>query len=90
VSGATPRDFALVLLEYFGVLAGSANPNTAGLLDRLADLSLPPAPVLLISTRPASVFREQLAQRLHRPVALIDVAELDNYGFYERPTRHAV
>jgi uncharacterized protein (DUF58 family) len=89
VAGAANRDLAVLLLEYFAVHKGHPQPNTADLLDQLAGRRLPPAPVLLISTRAGSTLRHQLAQRLRRPVAFIDAADLTRYDFYERPAPHA-
>jgi uncharacterized protein (DUF58 family) len=89
VAGETSRDFAFLLLEYFAVQRGYPMPDEAGLLDRLCKTALPPAPVLLVSTRSRPTLREGLAARLRRPVACIEVPGLDRYDFYERPGPHA-
>src|SRR5262249_54897413 len=49
--GVTGREQALLLLECLAIQNGCAEPDVTGLLDRLAAEGLPPAPVLLVSTR---------------------------------------
>jgi uncharacterized protein (DUF58 family) len=87
-AGRTGGDYALRLLECLALQGGSAEPDVDGLLDRLAAERLPPAPVLLVSTQPAS-FAGRLAARLGRPVGFVNAAALAAYDFYEGPAAHA-
>jgi len=88
LGGVTGKDFGLVLLESLALVRGEATPDAGGLLERLDATPLPPAPVLLVSTR-AGDLGDRLAGRLHRPVALVDVSVPGAYDFFERATPHA-
>jgi uncharacterized protein (DUF58 family) len=82
--GVTGRALALQVLEGLAVQQGVNSADAQPLADRLHDLPLPPAPVLLVSTR-GSELGERLSARLHRPVATVSAADLDNVDFYEPP-----
>jgi uncharacterized protein (DUF58 family) len=82
--GVTGRALALQVLEGLAVQQGVGSANAEALADRLHDLPLPPAPVLVVSTR-GSDLAERLSARLHRPVATVSAGDLDNVDFYEPP-----
>jgi uncharacterized protein (DUF58 family) len=88
LTGVTSRDFAELLLECLALQTGTATPDRAGLLDRLAATALLPGPILMVTTS-ASPFQHRLASRLRRPVVCLDVHTLPAFDFYERPTHHA-
>ncbi len=88
LEGVTGRELALRLLERLAVQSGDSVCDPAKLGASLAGVRLPAAPVLLVTTRP-SPLRDLLRAALRRPVAALDVAELDECDFYERPTAHA-
>jgi uncharacterized protein (DUF58 family) len=89
LAGVTGMDFALSLLERLALQRKCAAPNTAALVDRLADTELPPASMLVVSTRTSS-FLDSLVTRFRRPVAYVDVSALERYDFYEGPANHVV
>src|SRR5262249_55446911 len=86
LDGVTGRDHARLVMECLALLAGSPVLDGAALVDRLATLELPASPVMVISTR-VSDLGDRLAQRLHRPVVTLNVADLHRYSFYEEPWR---
>ena len=59
----------------------------AALLERLAREPLPRAGALLVTGRPDG-FADELARRLGRPVAQVDVTDLASAEFYEGPADH--
>src|SRR5262249_31884530 len=88
LAGVTSRDFALLLLECLALQTGTATPDQAGLLDRLAATALPRGPWLLVTTS-ASPFQQRLAARFRRPVVCLDVHAISSFDFYERPANYA-
>ena len=89
LDGTTGQKHAELLLEGLALLDGTPATNSAQLLEQLTRAALPPGPVLLIGTRPEGGPRDLgdfLAQGLRRPVAVVDVARLDEYDFYEEIT----
>lgn len=86
--GITGRTLALSLLEALALEPGYSGAENAELLDQFAVRKLPPAPILLVSTRPGSG-RSLWADRLHRPVARVEVTASTEVDFYERPPGHA-
>jgi uncharacterized protein (DUF58 family) len=87
LDGVTGRDHALRLLECLAVLEPGTGEAGAGyelVLERLAGMPLPPAPVLLLSAGPSDLAAE-LGRRLRRPVACLDVSALSGVDFYEKP-----
>jgi len=71
-----------------GVDAAQVEHMLHELLDQFAARRLPPGPILLVSTRPGSG-RASWADRLHRPVAPVEMTAATEVDFYERPTAHA-
>jgi uncharacterized protein (DUF58 family) len=88
VDGITSREHALLMLECLAIHPGSAAPAADHLADRLAALSLPSAPILVVSTHPTSL-GDTLAVRLHRPVATVDISARPGVDFFERASGHA-
>jgi uncharacterized protein (DUF58 family) len=88
VTGVTGRGLALEALGHLAREPGTPSPDVPALLARLASAELPPAPVLLVSTRPDS-FGDQLAGGFQRPVAFVDVTDPTGYEFYEGSADHA-
>jgi hypothetical protein len=91
IAGVTGLALAYQLLECLAREQGTAEPNPEALVEHLttaAGRDLPRAPILLVSTRPTGL-RDDLAARLHRPVALVEVSGSQAYDFYERPSHHA-
>jgi hypothetical protein len=84
IDGITGRDHARALLACLAELPGSPDLAAAPLLDRLATMTLPPGPTLVVSTR-AGDLAAAVARRLHRPAAGLDAAHLEDCGFYEAP-----
>ena len=88
VEGITNRKLAVQLLEQLALLSPCEDPYLPRLLDRLAAMTLPAGPVLLVSTRPSSL-ADTIAGRLHRPVAYLDMKEPALADFYEKAQEHA-
>jgi uncharacterized protein (DUF58 family) len=88
LDGPSGREHALRLLECLALQQPAPTTDRALLLGRLAESPLPRAPVLLIGPAAAG-WAGQLEQALLRPVAPVDVADLDALDFYERPPDHA-
>jgi uncharacterized protein (DUF58 family) len=86
VDGITGPEHAELLLECLAVQTGSTNPDGTRLVDRLLALSLPRAPVLVVSTRP-STLPDALSRALARPVASVDVSASQTPDFFEGPAR---
>jgi uncharacterized protein (DUF58 family) len=86
IAGVTGEPLALRLLERLAVQPEGAT-GRAGLLERLTRERLPHAAVLLVTGRPDG-FADELARRLGRPVAAVDVADLASAEFYEGPADH--
>jgi uncharacterized protein (DUF58 family) len=82
--GASARTSALKMLECLAIQQGNTGDTGMEVIDRLAALPLPPAPVLLVSAY-ADRLGDALARGLNRPVVGIDAASLDHLDFYERP-----
>jgi uncharacterized protein (DUF58 family) len=86
-NGITSRELAERLLECLAVLDTALLPTPPGQTDvaeRLAERSLPPAPVLVIRTSDCGL-KEDLSRRLWRPVTDVDVDLLQRIGCYEPP-----
>ena len=88
LEGITGRSLAFSLLETLAVEPGYSSAESAAWLNPLAGRRLPPAPVLVVSTRPGSACGPW-AERLHRPAACVEVAAATEVDFYERPSSHA-
>jgi uncharacterized protein (DUF58 family) len=84
LAGTTSLDLACRLLGCLALQEGDEAPDLDGLAAELAATRLPPAPVLLVSTR-ANGFADRLAARLRRPVSVIDVSASVDLDFYEGP-----
>jgi uncharacterized protein (DUF58 family) len=84
LSGTTGSEHAVRMLECLAVQDGHRDDDGAEIVERLAAVPLPAAPVLLVSA-----FRnrlgEALARGLNRPVVGVEAATLDDLGFYECP-----
>lgn len=89
LDGVTGRAHAHQTLERLATLQGAADVEAAPLVNRLAALDLPAAPVLVVSTR-ATDLADRLGQGLRRPAACLNVAEREAYFFYEAPLKAAV
>lgn len=87
-AGVTGRDFAVQMLEALAVQQGTAEADPEALVAELLRTPLPPGPVLLVTTRDNDL-SQRLSQRLHRPVAALHAAEVDDLDFYEPPGSHA-
>jgi uncharacterized protein (DUF58 family) len=87
VDGRTGRESAFRILECLTVTQASGLINAAKLVERLKGLRLAPAPVLLVTTRPTELTRS-LQAALQRPVLTLDVNDLNDNDFYERPGAH--
>jgi uncharacterized protein (DUF58 family) len=88
LEGITGRPLAVSLLEALALEPGSAGAESAASLERLARRRLPPAPVLVVSTRPGAA-RAPWGDRLRRPAACVEMTTTTAVDFYERPTPHA-
>ncbi len=88
LEGVTGRALALSLLEALALEPGYSGVETAAFLEQLAVRRLPPAPVLVISTRPGGA-RTAWGDRLRRPVTCVAMAAATEVDFYERPGSHA-
>jgi hypothetical protein len=62
------------LLENLALVKGGPKPDTAKLVERLADFPLPVGPVLLITTR-ATDLADRLSARIGRHVTALDVSQ---------------
>jgi uncharacterized protein (DUF58 family) len=82
LDGITGRAHALRMLACLALVKGGPAPDLDGLLSRLATADLPPAPVLLVSTRGGD-FADALARRLNRSVARLDATAGASYDFFE-------
>jgi uncharacterized protein (DUF58 family) len=81
------HDTILRMLERLAVEEGNVSRDRKNLLDSLAKLSLPRAPVLFLAAAPSEL-EAPLAQALNRPVTQIVAADLDQLDFYEKPGDH--
>jgi uncharacterized protein (DUF58 family) len=88
VDGITSREHAQLMLECLAVHPGSPAPDAGGLAERLANLAVLSAPVLVVSTHPTRL-GDTLAARLQRPVATVDVSARPGCDFFERAPSHA-
>jgi uncharacterized protein (DUF58 family) len=86
LAGLTSHALALSLLDRLAKEEGNPAPDAEALCERLLSTPLPPATIVLISTRFDS-FNDSLEVWFHRPVAFIDASRDMDYDFYERPTR---
>jgi uncharacterized protein (DUF58 family) len=84
LAGTTSLEHACRLLGCLAQQEGGEAPDLNGLAAELTATRLPPAPVLLVSTR-GDGFADRLAARLRRPVSVIDVSASPDLDFYERP-----
>jgi hypothetical protein len=83
LSGCTSRGFAVSVLQRMATEEGCRAPDLDRLLPGLTEIRIPSAPVLLLSTRPAS-FHSELALALRQQVAFLDVSEQSEIDFFER------
>jgi uncharacterized protein (DUF58 family) len=84
IDGATGRNHALKMLECLAVQQGYNGNKATEVVDRLAALPLPPAPVLLVSAQ-RNGLEDALARGLNRTVVSVDAASLIDLDFYECP-----
>jgi uncharacterized protein (DUF58 family) len=82
--GTTGRAHALSLLELLAVQEPPGEPTWPALVEQLAALHLPAAPLLVISLAPSDL-GDLLALRLRRPAAAVAVSALNRIDFYEPP-----
>jgi uncharacterized protein (DUF58 family) len=87
LEGVTGRSLVFSLLEALALEAGYTDAAHPAGLSLFAGRRLPPAPALVVSTRPGSA-REPWAERLRRPAACVEVAATA-VDFYERPAPDA-
>ena len=88
LDGITGNELGLRMLECLAVQEEAAAADRTGLLERLAQAPLPRGPVLAIGLDSVSLGRTLYAL-LNRPVVSLDVANLSQVDFYERPAIHA-
>ncbi len=84
LDGTASRDHALRLLESLAVQEAHAIRDDVSVVDALARVVLPPAPVLLVSAR-TNRLEAALARALNRPVVSIEASALRDLDFYESP-----
>ena len=87
LDGITGNELGLRMLECLAVQEEAAAADRTGLLERLAQAPLPRGPVLAIGLDSVSLGRTLYAL-LNRPVVSLDVANLSQVDFYERPAIH--
>jgi uncharacterized protein (DUF58 family) len=85
IDGSTSKEHAIQALECLAALTGDANPDQTPLLDTLAAIPLPPASILVVSSRNPGPLQAALALRLHRPAVGLGVDQLSDCDFYEKP-----
>lgn len=86
--GVTGPEHARRMLEELALLEGSSASEAGPLVETLANGNLPSGPLLLLSRR-ANDLAPLLSARLHRAVASLDAAALNEHDFYERPAPDA-
>jgi uncharacterized protein (DUF58 family) len=84
LDGAASRNHALRLLESLAVQEPHAIHDDVSIIDALARVGLPPAPVLLVNAR-TNRLEAALARALNRPVVSIEASALGDLDFYESP-----
>ncbi|MBY0526109.1 MAG: DUF58 domain-containing protein [Gemmataceae bacterium] len=87
LEGVTSRELAVRMLECLAVQQGETRPGIGPLLKRLHAMTLPPGPILALSTRSMELGDLLMAQ-LRRPVSCLTAAQLADVDFYERPSGH--
>ena len=86
--GVTGPDYVFLMLESLALLAATPPSDPAKFVDSLAGSELPPGPILVVSAYPSGV-ADELAGRLHRPVARLNVSTGVVADFFERAPLHA-
>jgi uncharacterized protein (DUF58 family) len=82
IEGFTGRELAARMLECLALETGTSKPDPAKLVERLQPI-LPPAPVLLVSTRDKGL-DDDLERGLHQPVARLNLSSPRKMDFWER------
>jgi uncharacterized protein (DUF58 family) len=88
VAGDTSHNLAIRLLETLAVQEGNPARERTAVVEELSRHAMPAAPVLLITTGGRHL-EPSLTHRLNRPVAVVQVEDLAQCDFYERPPDHA-
>jgi len=81
-AGTTGPDLALALLERLALENGCTPSNPAAVVKALGQAELPAGPILVVSTRAASLV-SQVHQSLHRSAAHVNVTRNDHAGFFQ-------
>jgi hypothetical protein len=84
----TGRDFALRMLRRLAVQPGQLTANEGLLIERLSRVDLPPAPLVVISSRPTDL-GNLLMDGLRRPVTTLAISEPETLDFFDRDAGHA-
>lgn len=84
LDGLTSPEHAQRILECLAALTGQPPASARALLEQIGTLSLPSAPLLLLSAQPSDL-GDRIAQQLGQPVAALDVTALAEIDFYEPP-----
>jgi uncharacterized protein (DUF58 family) len=85
IDGTTSTELAVRALEALASLTGEKEPDQAPLVEKLAGTALPPASMLVISTRDPGPLQAALALRLHRSATGVNAEHPEDYDFYEKP-----
>jgi uncharacterized protein (DUF58 family) len=88
LAGVTGRELALRLLRCLALTRGGSGTDVGALRERLAEVELPAAPVLVVSAGPTDL-ADVVAEQLRRPVAAVNVSDPAAWDFFERGTGHA-
>jgi uncharacterized protein (DUF58 family) len=85
IDGTTSTAHAVRALEVLASLTGEKDPDAMPLLEQLAATALPPASILVVSSRDPGPLQAALTQRLHRPASGVSAKRLEECDFYEKP-----
>jgi uncharacterized protein (DUF58 family) len=85
LGGITSTELALDMLWHLAVQTGSSRTDVPLLLERLGDVELPTAAVMVVSTH-ACAFFDDLQQEMHRTIAEVDVSQRQYEEFFEKPS----
>src|SRR5262249_30790029 len=83
--GTTGWAHALHLLGCLAGLEGEKDPDATVILERLSAEPLPPAFVLVVSSRDPAPLQAALSLRLHRPIVGLGIEGIGACDFYEKP-----